>query len=331
MPQPIKILRLKTLTTSASERQLSTPYSQRIVLDGRQHNSRAVCTFFKLPRELRDIIYGFSGLGCRMLHARKIIKDHKAMFRYNECQAERTAGESYAMSRERAHPHDSLQWSNMMLDQVEPLGICKHRCGYEHQAAVPLPVSRQFWSECYEMHLNSTIVFATAASFSEFVRHRDLTHPDRVRRIVFTMLDGINFYPMEWPYVVNRSTMAHFTALKNVSVSLVVHDRRSQSALGQLEEKSPILQAPGDFEILYRSLDGCFWGIHLILQALREAPVLEGRNCRLLVQQHLDPHSGRPTPIPLRLYADECFCDSETGPVRRSKRQCFRSMVLADD
>jgi hypothetical protein len=58
------------------------------------------------------------------------------------------------------------------------------------------------------------------------------------------MPNSIN--PLEWPSVMNRSAMAHFAMLSDVSVNLVVHRWLHRFLLNGAEDTPSTLNKPGD-------------------------------------------------------------------------------------
>lgn len=346
----------EALAFPEGSRQLQTPHSNAILFDDRRRIPDTECALFRIPRELRDMIYGYIGFGGCALHARYYRRNHGNRIRYYECQAEYTAKELYDMSREGACPQNPLRWRHATLNSPSPIGICAPNCGSRHPAASLLPVSRQFWSECREQHFQSTIVFASAKELSDFIWLRNVTRPELVRRLVFNIPDGISTYPGGWAKVVDRSNMIKFEALRDVTIVLVVHEFFDRYRPNGMENRPRNPEGPGDVGVLFRSLGSCFWGTQWLLQALQVIPSLKANNVRLVVQQRPHSKTGLPSlPIAYRIYAHDCVQNAVRGEapstipvtlsgsaaimdfaavtakgIRHSKRRCIRVARLID-
>jgi hypothetical protein len=297
--------------------------SSTSVSSGQTKQNSHQCRFFELPRELRDMIYIRAGHGNQVVHVQNFRKDHKIAVRYSICQANITFEELYNLTTQGAHPNNPWEWRSPCLSSLEPTGPCRSDCYRAQQAAIPLPVSQQFYHECLSLRGSNNFFFSTAPALSAFVTGRSLTHPHHVRNMTLAISQGLCPDPMQWGQLFSPSTFAHFEQLENVNIHLIVCPKEYQPSLKRVWKR---LYQPKGVNTLQFALGNDYYRMQDLLYALQpseERPV----NCRLVIQQH----GPRMLPVGVSQYADllmrkilqRAMAAHSSSPVqglRRSKR-----------
>lgn len=292
---------------------------------GRKRADPGLGLLSKLPRELRDEIYAlaYGHASVHVADSYEVVDDLGGV----------TSSFDFQVCGRRHHPSDVYRWSRQGADPLEPchyrhpilrddghLGLneCEHDTGhdtgmamgsgYPERLLVPL-VSAVFLAEALaEAQRTLTLVFHDPLILRGFLEKDGLTQPERYRRILLHVRDGLN---PGWIGAVKPSLFSRFRTLVRLDIQLVIDTdwwvpTHNHPPSGWTNSNWPLASTPIDCRHAIEDEIG-IWALDLpsFIRAVQETPV--GDQVFLVVEETLVPGETPPPRVPVkhRLRVDE--------------------------